>query len=520
MSNELSHKPCPHIDCGSSDAFSYNVDKKCGKCHSCGRSYPTAGGAYFDWVAEEYPLPCVDIIKDSVSFRGVKNTVFDNLGVKTYRQVGGDVVRQEYTYPDLSKKIRLVPKDFRSEGSTSSQLWLSDKFPRGCAKKILVVEGELDACSAYQMLNTEKMTTILPVVSIPSATPSREFWPLAEKYLSGFEEIILCLDSDEPGEAMADRFNSIFTGKCKKLETGTYKDANEMLQAGQQQMFIQSYFNAAAFTPENVYHTEAELIALYEGQNDLTYASTGVKALDEVLLGLQKGFFTLFKASTGIGKTELMRFLEYQLLTQDKDCKIAVCHLEESKTRSILGLCSYELHKNVTRKDLIEAANLDTEVREAIAKIARTERYYQFTLPPSGSMDDLLTLFRMLAVGYGVDYIFIEPVQECISINNVDHREASLAELAVRLSQLSSELDIGIVSIAHTNDDGEIKYARMLGQRAAVVINVDRDMMHESETESNITRLTVTKNRPNTILGNAGEMFFDRETFTMREIGR
>jgi len=453
-------------------------------------------------------------------YRGVTAQTFKKLPVTTYVNGSKYVVRQEYTYPDGSKKVRTEPKGFKSVGSTAGQLWLSDFFPRGCSKRILVTEGELDAASAYQMLNDHNTKVLRPVVSVPSASPSKEFWPLAEKYLSGFDEIVLCLDNDEPGNALADKFNSIFVGKCKKMGLGSHKDANDMLKAGETRMFQQCYLNAAAFTPENVYHTEAELIALYEGQNDLTYASTGVKALDEVLLGLQKGFFTLFAASTGIGKTELMRFLEYQLLTQDQECKIAVCHLEESKTRSILGLCSYELHKNVTRKDLIEAADLDTEVREAIAKIASTERYYQFTLPSSGSMDDLLTLFRMLAVGYGVDYIFIEPIQECISISNVDHREASLAELAVRLSQLSSELDIGIVSIAHTNDDGEIKYARMLGQRAAVVINVDRDMMNESDIESNITRLTVTKNRPNTILGNAGEMFFDRDTFTMREIGR
>ena len=41
-----------------------------------------------------------------------------------------------------------------------------------------------------------------------------------------------------------------------------------------------------------------------------------------------------------------------------------------------------------------------------------------------------------------------------------------LADLSVRLSKLSAELNVGIVTISHTNDDGQMKYCRMIGQRA------------------------------------------------------
>ena len=65
-----------------------------------------------------------------------------------------------------------------------------------------------------------------------------------------------------------------------------------------------------------------------------------------------QGHFTVFKAPTGIGKTELMRYMEYSMLKQG--VPIAAWHLEETKLRSLLGLVSYEVGDNLTRRDLIE----------------------------------------------------------------------------------------------------------------------------------------------------------------------
>src|SRR6056297_2641758 len=52
---ELSRKPCPFVDCGSSDAFAYNTDKMTGRCFSCERGYPHRTAETFDWASVEYP---------------------------------------------------------------------------------------------------------------------------------------------------------------------------------------------------------------------------------------------------------------------------------------------------------------------------------------------------------------------------------------------------------------------------------------------------------------------------------
>jgi hypothetical protein len=43
-----------------------------------------------------------------------------------------------------------------------------------------------------------------------------------------------------------------------------------------------------------------------------------------------------------------------------------------------------------------------------------------------------------------------------------ESKEQFLADLSVRLSKLAAELNVGIITIGHTNDDGAVKYCRMI----------------------------------------------------------
>jgi hypothetical protein len=93
-----------------------------------------------------------------------------------------------------------------------------------------------------------------------------------------------------------------------------------------------------------------------------------------------------------------------------------------------------------------------------------------------------------------------------------------LADLSIRLSKLAAELNVGIVTIAHTNENGDPKYCKMIGQRASVIIDLNRDKEADSIEERNTTYLKVEKNRPCSEEGLAGMLRFSTDTFTLREI--
>ena len=336
--------------------------------------------------------------------------------------------------------------------------------------------------------------------------------------MSSFDKIILSIDNDEAGNAIAHKIAKMYPNKVYRVPHDKYKDANEFLQAGAAQEFKAAWFNAKKYTPENVINTTDQFLGLYNKADDHVYVETGLAEFDEMCLGLMQGHFTLFKAQTGIGKTEFMRYLEYRILNQYPDIKIAIWHMEETKLRSLLGLVSYHLNENLTRKDLIEDKNMDVLVQDAIKDLTKDERLYQFYLNDEDDPLDLLSQIRYLSQACGVQYVFFEPIQDISAgVAAEESKEQFLADLSVRLSKLAAELGVGIVTIGHTNDDGAVKYCRMIEQRASVVVDLKRDKLSEDADERNTTKLLVTKNRPVGPTGYAGQLKFNPSTFTLSE---
>jgi twinkle protein len=378
---------------------------------------------------------------------------------------------------------------------------------------VTITEGELDALSASQMLKSQYTN---PVVSLPSATPSKKLWENCKDWLGSFEKIVLSVDNDEAGNALADRMARLFPNKIYRVQHGDFKDANDFLQAGKGADFKNLWWKPVKHTPENILNTADQFLKLYDETPEHVYYPTGIQALDDKVLGLMQGHFTVFKAPTGIGKTELMRYMEYSMLKQG--VPIAAWHLEETKLRSLLGLVSYEVGDNLTRRDLIEEKEADVLVREAIGNLTKDENFYQFYLGDGQGTDELIDQIRFFSQACDCKFVFFEPIQDVVVGTSEESKEAMLADLSIRLSKLAAELNVGIVTIAHTNENGDPKYCKMIGQRASVIIDLHRDKEAESLEERNTTYLKVEKNRPCSEEGQAGKLAFNLDTFMLREI--
>ena len=526
--SELGKGPCPYMSCGSSDAFSYN-DKGMGNCHSCDSGYPSKE-PMFDWAKDKYPTKgyadkeerIVSYIMDTIHarkevgsdgdytpLRGITEKTMREYNVLTYED------RQEYIYPSGGIKVRKLSEKafYAKSGFKGDELFGMNLFPAGCSKFVTITEGELDALSVSQMLRNQYTN---PVVSLPSATPSKKLWENCKEWLDSFEKIILSVDTDQAGDALADRMARLFPNRVYRIQHGELKDANDFLTSGKEADFKNLWWKPTKHTPENILNTSEQFLKLYEDTPEHTYYPTGIQALDDKILGLMQGHFTVFKAPTGIGKTELMRYMEYSMLKQG--IPIAAWHLEETKLRSLLGLVSYEAKDNLTRRDLIDEKGADKTVRDAIASITKDENFYQFYLGDGQGADELIDQIRFFSQACDCKFIFFEPIQDVVVGSSEESKEQMLADLSVRLSKLSAELNVGIVTIAHTNDDGQMKYCRMIGQRASVIIDLKRDKEAEDIQERNTTYLSIEKNRPCSEEGKAGKLMFSTETFMLREV--
>jgi KaiC/GvpD/RAD55 family RecA-like ATPase len=523
--SEITRQPCPN--CPSSDAFAYNSVKMVGVCYSCGSAYPKAGRKYDQEILDKYPLedkgfnsPVVvaenppESLYKFVPMRGIAQDVMEFYNVRTLCTREGVPVQQEYIYPSGSKKTRRLPKSFTAVGKMD-ELFGMNLFVAGTSKMVTITEGELDAMSAWQMIGRGSRYPT-PVVSLPSANPSKAFWENVIPWLDSFEKIVLSVDKDGAGDEVAQKINNIFPNKVYRVDHTLYKDANEFLQANKASEYKSAWYNAQRFMPDNILHSADDLLELFDETPDHSYVPTGIPEFDKKAMGLMQGHFTVFKAPTGIGKTELMRYLEWNFL--QRGITFATMHLEETKLRSVLGLVSYDLKDNLTRKDLVEEKGKTDEVRASITRLGDSENYYQYFIKDGQGADELISQIRMFKEAYDCDYVLFEPVQDVISVGSEQNKEGLLAELAVRLSKVAADLNVGIITIAHTNEDNEIKYCKMLGQRASVIVRLDRDKEAEDFMDRNTTRLIIEKNRPTSEEGHAGDMLFDTSKFTMEAL--
>jgi len=306
--------PCPFSGCGSSDAFSWETEKRVGKCFSCESSYPHKGMVLESWAAQEYPLKDNYKMDDMVlksqrvfpdttpsdglvykEFRGISSLTMEFFGVKT------NDLKQVYPYPNGTNKVRVLPKDFsRNAGFKADSLFGSNLFPVGCARKVTVCEGELDAMSAHQMLSGGGY--INPVVSLPSASPNGKLWGNVSAYLDSFEQIILSVDNDDKGREVAEVLFDLFPDKVHIMDHGVHKDANDFLLAKAGKAYKNAWWSAKKYSPAGFTAGAEDWLKAVHEETPYEYTPTFSEALNEVTRGWVKGGITVVKAPPGTGK--------------------------------------------------------------------------------------------------------------------------------------------------------------------------------------------------------------------------
>jgi len=538
---EITHKPCPFVACGSSDAFAYNTEKMTGYCNSCSRGYPSRDDK-FEWAEKSYPtkgftpkaiieeLPVFEDIPRSdydsevsnhgntnpsgnyVGSRGISSSTMEFYGVKTY---GDD--RQEYPYPSGGIKVRKFPKEFYAKnGFRGNELFGMNLFPAGSSKMVTVTEGEVDAMSAYQMLSQGTSYTN-PVVSLPSATPSGKLWERTKAWLESFEKIILSVDNDEPGRKVAETMFDLFPGKVYMMNHGEFKDANDFLQASKQREYKSAWWACKKYSPAGFVSGSDDWLKAVREETPYEYTATPIEALNKVMRGWIKGGITVVKAPPGVGKTSLFRYVQHDLV-KNKGKVVANLAMEEMKSTTARGMATYELGYNVnTEEDQKFNGVSDEEFEEALLNVVGDERFISFDIDPHDPLDSTLKQCKHAITIYGADYIFVDHFQRLAYLSGVDGATSALTELGVKLVELAKRKGVGIIGISHVNNDGHTKYAKSIEEEAIVLLELQRDKLAEDQDDKNTTHLTVTKNRPFATTGPAGMLRYDVDTTMVQE---
>lgn len=411
----------------------------------------------------------------------------------------------EMPYPD-GVKVRTDDKKFWWEQKAKG-LFGQDVFPPGSSPKIAITEGEYDAASVFQAFG-------IPAVSVHNASAAlqncRDNWD----YLNSFDTIYLALDDDAPGRKATAEIARLFDpNKVYDVKFGKLKDANQYLQDGRQEDLRRLFLNAGRWTPEGIISSLLEFEAIIDDDEAKPGVPYPFPSVQEFTFGIRTGEVVLITAMEGVGKTEIVRAIEYNLL-RSTTSNIGIIHLEEGKSRNLKGLAGLHLG---TAAHLPTSKVTKEDIKRAVADLHSNGRIHIYNHFGSDDPDAILDIIRYLVAVCGCKYVTLDHITMVVSGLNDDDERRTLDYLSTKLATMVEELDFALILVSHINDNGKTRGSRNISKIADVWISLDRDLTAASEEERNTTKVTINKNRFGARTGPARSLTFDVETFRVTE---
>lgn len=457
-------------------------------------------------------LPGRNIPEDAVKKYGIDVNVDKNI----------DIAHRYPYFKDgyhIANKVRKrSEKLFWWEGDNdSAELFGQHLFPAGSAKAITLVEGELDAPSAYVLLGSR-----YPVVSVCNAGSALNDCKRNFEYLDSFDDIVICFDKDDakkrkdgtvfyPGQDAAKKVAELFKpGKCRILTLQEGKDPNDYRQKNvDAKVFVSEWWKAPKFSPDGLVLGSDDVL-----WNDIINSPTPFtvpfpsERLNEMTYGLRLGEMVTFTADPKIGKTTILKWIEYALLMNpvliEKQYGVGFMHLEEPKKDLAVGLMGLHIGK---RLGLPDTTTSEEELRKAYDDVINTSRVVIWDHFGSNSVDAVVSKVRHMAA-LGCKYIILDHFSILASDQSGDERR-NLDEIATKLKTLTIELDICLIGVIHQNRQGQIRGTMAFEQLSNMIIKLERDKLEPDAWRRNVTKITVTENRFSGRTGPAEWLFFD-----------
>lgn len=493
----LRKEPCP--SCGSKDNLARYSDGHA-YCFGCRHYEPgegqisetheeTAGSSAVDFVTLGEPS---DWASRAINLQSAQKWGF------TRSTMNGNPVRL-FNYRNSAQrlvwqKIRFQGKDFRSKGNKEDMCLYGQWLWRDGGKRIVIVEGELDAISLSQMQDHK-----WPVVSVPNgADGAAKALRKQLNWLEQFDEIVLMLDQDEAGQKATDECKVIpFTPGKLRIATLPLKDANEMLMAGRVKETIDAIWGAKVYRPDG-------LVGVSDIMGDLLKPVEWglpwfIDELTKQTYGRRYGEVYGFGAGTGIGKTDfLMQQISYDIVELKQH--VGAIFLEQKPVETakrvagkIAGKMFHVPDGGWTPDELTRAAG------ELEGKLFFYDNFGQT------DWDLVKGHIRYMAVSLGIKLIYVDHLT---AMADTGDEKGTLEQIMKEMAGLANELGIIIHFVSHlSTPDGKpheeggrvmirhFKGSRAIGFWSFFMFGLERDQQNEDPIIATTTVFRILKDR-------------------------
>jgi len=517
----IKHIPCEN--CGSSDANSLYDDghTHCFKCDN--RTYENT------LDDKETPVQTLKINKTEGSIKPITDRKITRSTCEFYKVEQTDD-KHIYPYTDesgryVASKVRSVPnKSFHVEGLWSQAVLFGQSLFTKGGKYITLVEGELDALAAFQMLGSK-----WPVVSIRNGAKSAaKDCKASYDWLNSFDTIVVCFDADEPGKQAAEEVAELFGSKVKVVKhLKDQKDACDYLLNDKTAEFVSSWWSAETYVPDGIVAASSlwELVSTPELPAEAQYPFMGLNGL---LYGFRPAELITVTAGSGLGKSQFLREILFHIL-KTTDWNIGGLFLEESIKKTARSIMSLQANKPLHLPDTKVSVE---ELNDAFKQTLGKDRIFLFDHFGSTASDKIINRIRHLVKGLDCKIIFLDHLSIIISGQDNNDERKAIDSFMTELRTLVQELEITLIVVSHLkrpngnmgHEDGQaVSLSQLRGsggiaQLSDAVITLERNSMSSDPNERHTTKVAVAKNRYSGMTGPACDLKYDTTTGRMTEI--
>lgn len=439
------HDPCLSVSF-TDEAILYN-------CHNCGWS----GAIMKDiksskkvYKRPEKPKTVDDMEKVYKYFktRHISKETVDKYGIK-YN--GHEILLPYYKNGELvNVKYRTHDKRFRQEKETEHTLFGMDLIKD--TDTLIWVEGEMDVLALAEQG--------IMSVSIPDGADSckeksedkQDCIRNCFDFINGFENHIIAVDNDEKGKQLqSDLLARLKAKKCKVVDWGKYKDANEALIGGED---LKIYIDKAEYIVDVSgivdYFDDTIYQKLYDYnfKTDTEYFNTGWYAFDEIVK-IRTGYLMIVTGYPSRGKSTFVDNL-LMILSKKYGFKHLVASFESTPENHFNSWLEMYEEKTIANIKLDKKDNFFDESYVFIA-----DHFLRFDTDRLWTVDEIIEKTESAVLKFGIKTLVIDPYNR-LKREIKEREDIFVGEILAKLTMLAKRLNILVIFVAHPKKpDGE-----------------------------------------------------------------
>ena len=480
------------------------------------------------------------------NFRGIDDETYRTFGVRHQYTLDAEdnptldkLIMQYYplTNNDLNLcgvKVRAIPKKFFAKGSnkySTTQLFGQVVFNKSISKNVLILSGEIDLLSAYQMMKNLGAQCPAMVSSTVGEGGFKQFQSQYE-FLNKFEKIIVVPDRDKAGKEALEKLSQVLPRDKMFVVELPKKDTNEMLMNGLEDDFIDRYFKAKPYIPDGIVGSSA----LFDKLKETAFLEKVplppfMYQLEEALAGgfTLESIINIISAS-GQGKSTYVNELIYYWIF-NSPYRVGIVSLELSSGQYANALLSRHLGNklNLMTTDELKPYLESDVVLKGQAELFTTEegldRFYLIE-DRSSKLETIKQLIEQLIIGCDCKIIVLDPLQDLFAGASLEQQEQFIAwqKIMIKLYKII------IVNVNHTRKSANTKESGSMGnmiseedimgtssiyKSGSINILFTRNKLAEDALERNTTKVYMSKNRNTGTTGHILNVIYDNSSHTL-----